>query len=62
MKSVLLAVANVLAFVWQLLPRKLRRMFFKGMFVLESRGDPKAALVRLFKMTGKSSSASAQWR
>lgn len=49
MKSVMLAIANVLAWFWQLLPQKLRRMFFKGMFVLESRGgDPKAALVRLF--------------
>lgn len=49
MKSFLLAVANVLAFFWQLLPQKLRRMFFKGMFVLESRGgDPKRALSRLF--------------
>jgi 2-polyprenyl-3-methyl-5-hydroxy-6-metoxy-1,4-benzoquinol methylase len=49
MKSVLLALANALAWFWQLLPQKLRRLFFKGMFVLESRGgDPKAALVRLF--------------
>ena len=49
MKSVMLAIANALAWFWQLLPQKLRRMFFKGMFVLESRGgDPKAALVRLF--------------
>lgn len=49
MKSILLALANVLAWFWQLLPQKLRRLFFKGMFVLESRGgDPKAALVRLF--------------
>jgi 2-polyprenyl-3-methyl-5-hydroxy-6-metoxy-1,4-benzoquinol methylase len=49
MKSVLLGLANALAFFWQLLPQRLRRLFFKGMFVLESRGgDPKKALARLF--------------
>lgn len=36
MKSILLAIANALAFFWHLLPLKLRRVFFKGMFVLES--------------------------
>jgi SAM-dependent methyltransferase len=49
MKSALLAVANALAVVWQLLPARLRRVLFKGLFVLESRGgDPRAALARLF--------------
>jgi len=49
MKRVFLAVAVVLARVWQLAPRAVRRMLLKGLFVLESRGtDSKAALARLF--------------
>lgn len=49
MKAFLLAVAGILSFVWRLFPERLRRTFFKGMLVLESRGDDKrAALKRLF--------------
>lgn len=49
MKAIALKVADVLAFVWQLLPQRLRLLFLKGLFVLESRGrDPGAALQRLF--------------
>jgi 2-polyprenyl-3-methyl-5-hydroxy-6-metoxy-1,4-benzoquinol methylase len=48
MKAALLAIANAFALLWQILPRQLRRLTFKALFVLESRGDPRAALARLF--------------
>jgi SAM-dependent methyltransferase len=45
----LLTIANIIAIFWQLLPVRLRRLIFKGLFVLESRGkDRRTALVRLF--------------
>jgi SAM-dependent methyltransferase len=48
-KAFLLAIANALALFWQILPVRLRRTLFKGLLVLESRGqNPRAALVRLF--------------
>lgn len=49
MKSFLLQIASALAVVWQLVPRRLRHGFVKGLFVVESRGsDTKEALARLF--------------
>jgi SAM-dependent methyltransferase len=49
MKAVLLKIADLLSLVWRVVPGRFRRKFFKGMFVLESRGsDPRAALARLF--------------
>ncbi len=49
MKRVALALADLLAVLWQLLPRRLRHVFLKGLFVLESRGsDTGAGLARLF--------------
>ena len=49
MKRLGLAVADLLAVLWQLLPRRLRHIFLKGLFVLESRGsDTGAGLARLF--------------
>ena len=49
MKAMLLAVANVFALLWQVVPERLRLYTFKALFVLESRGNnPRAALKRLF--------------
>jgi len=49
MKRVVLAVAELLAYAWRILPGRLRRLFLKGLFVLESRGsDTGGALARLF--------------
>jgi SAM-dependent methyltransferase len=48
-KAALLRIAGGLALVWQLLPQRLRRLFLKALFVLESRGsDTGGALARLF--------------
>jgi ubiquinone/menaquinone biosynthesis C-methylase UbiE len=48
-KRVLLAIADVLARAWQLVPLRLRHGVLKGLFVLESRGrDSGAGLARLF--------------
>jgi SAM-dependent methyltransferase len=49
MKRFALALADLLAVLWQLLPHRLRHIFLKGLFVLESRGsDTGAGLARLF--------------
>ena len=49
MKHFALALAEPLAFVWRIVPSRLRHLFVKGLFVLESRGpDPGAGLARLF--------------
>ncbi len=49
MKKFLLKVADVLAALWRLVPTRLRHLFLKGLFVLESRGsDSAAGLARLF--------------
>ncbi|MFZ4808760.1 MAG: class I SAM-dependent methyltransferase [Hyphomicrobiaceae bacterium] len=49
MKAALLAVANVIAVLWQVLPTGLRRAIIKGLLVLESRGtDSARGLRRLF--------------
>jgi SAM-dependent methyltransferase len=48
-KRTLLAIADVLGLLWQIIPQRLRHIFVKGLFVLESRGhDSGAALARLF--------------
>lgn len=48
MKSLALSVANLLAVLWRILPQRARHVFIKGLFVLESRGETKAGLARLF--------------
>lgn len=48
MKALLLSIANGLAVVWRLVPARLRHIYLKGLFVLESRGDAKAGLKNLF--------------
>ncbi len=50
MKAIALALANVLASLWRLVPQRLRHVFLKGLFVLESRGDAKSGLARLFSI------------
>jgi SAM-dependent methyltransferase len=51
MKALLLRSADALALIWQLIPRRLRHVLLKGLFVLESRGrDSSAALARLFAL------------
>jgi 2-polyprenyl-3-methyl-5-hydroxy-6-metoxy-1,4-benzoquinol methylase len=51
MKAVLLKIADVLSVFWRILPQRVRRIVFKGLFVLESRGsDTGAALARLFAL------------
>jgi SAM-dependent methyltransferase len=49
MKRFALALADLLAVLWRIIPRRLRHLFLKGLFVLESRGsDTGAGLARLF--------------
>jgi 2-polyprenyl-3-methyl-5-hydroxy-6-metoxy-1,4-benzoquinol methylase len=51
MKKIGLKIADAVAVVWRLLPQRLRLMFLKGMFVLESRGrDTSQGLARLFAL------------
>jgi 2-polyprenyl-3-methyl-5-hydroxy-6-metoxy-1,4-benzoquinol methylase len=49
MKRFALALADLLSVLWRIIPRRLRHLFLKGLFVLESRGsDTGAGLARLF--------------
>ena len=48
MKALMLKLANGLAIIWQLVPARIRHVFLKGLFVLESRGDPARGLKNLF--------------
>lgn len=48
MKAVLLSLASGVAVIWRLVPRRLRHIYLKGLFVLESRGDTQAGLRNLF--------------
>lgn len=48
MKTSLLNLATMLAYVWRLFPARLRHTFLKGLFVLESRGDAAQGLKNLF--------------
>lgn len=51
MKRFLLGLADASALVWRLVPQRLRHVFIKGLFVLESRGaDTKSGLARLFAL------------
>ena len=51
MKAIALKIADGLALLWRILPQRLRLLFIKGLFVLESRGsDPAAGLARLFAL------------
>ncbi|PWB59711.1 MAG: hypothetical protein C3F17_16230 [Bradyrhizobiaceae bacterium] len=51
MKRLALGLADLLAHGWRILPRRLRHLLVKGLFVLESRGpDTGAALARLFAL------------
>lgn len=49
-RSLLLSIAGVIGVVWRLIPERLRDLVFSGLLVVESRGDPKAGLKRLFAM------------
>jgi len=51
LKSFLLDVANLLAWVWRLLPGRLRSSLLTGLFVLDSRdANPADGLRRLFAL------------
>ena len=51
MKAIGLKIANLLSLLWRLLPERLRHLFLKGLFVLESRGaDTGAGMKRLFAL------------
>ena len=51
MKAIGLKIADVLAILWHILPKRARLMLLKGLFVLESRGsDTGAGLARLFAL------------
>lgn len=48
MKTFFLKIANMISFVWWLIPTSSRHFFLKGLFVLESRGDAAKGLKNLF--------------
>ena len=49
-KGCLLAVANVLSWPWRLLPTSWREGILTGLFVLDSRGEPRGGLAQLLRL------------
>ncbi|HIL23784.1 MAG TPA: class I SAM-dependent methyltransferase, partial [Verrucomicrobia bacterium] len=49
-KSCLLAVANVLSWPWRLLPARWREGILTGLFVLDSRGEPRRGLAQMLRL------------
>lgn len=47
-RSLILGTASAIGVVWRLIPQRLRDGLFSGLLIVESRGDPKAGLRRLF--------------
>ncbi len=52
-KFYILKLANFLAFFWHLIPEFIRLKLFFGFFILESRGDEKKGLKKLFLIKDK---------
>jgi len=49
-KKFLLKIADLYGYAWQIVPKRLRALFIKGLMVLETRGDPAEGLVRAFDL------------
>jgi len=49
-KHCLLSVANVLSWPWRLLPARWREGFLTGLFVLDSRGEPRRGLAQMLRL------------
>ena len=52
-KFYILKLANFLAFFWHFIPEFIRLKLFFGFFILESRGDEKKGLKKLFLIKDK---------
>jgi len=49
----ILGFAFLLSLPWRLIPSRIRLFLFTGQFIVESRGDPKKGLARLFRLQDK---------
>ena len=49
-KGCLLAIAKVLSWPWRLLPARWREGILTGLFVLDSRGEPRSGLAQLLRL------------
>jgi len=47
-KKVIILILDLINFIWTLLPKFFRKFIFRGLFAVESRGDPKSSLKILF--------------
>ena len=52
-KGCLLAAANVLSWPWRLLPARWREGVLTGLFVLDSRGEPRGGLAQMLRLQGR---------
>jgi len=52
-RKILLAVANCLSTLWRIIPGSLRELFITGLYILESRGNIKGGMARLFSLQDK---------
>ena len=49
-KRIVLGIANVMSWPWRLLPSRLREGILTGLFVLDSRGEPRGGLAQLLRL------------
>ena len=49
-KRIVLGIANVMSWPWRLLPSGLREGILTGLFVLDSRGEPRGGLAQLLRL------------
>ncbi|MBC8324026.1 MAG: methyltransferase domain-containing protein [Verrucomicrobia subdivision 3 bacterium] len=49
-KNCLLAVANALSWPWRLLPARWREGILTGLFILDSRGEPRGGLAQMLRL------------
>lgn len=52
-RKILLAVANGISPLWRIIPGSLRELFITGLYILESRGNIKGGMARLFLLQDK---------
>lgn len=49
-KKIIISILNSINYIWCLLPEFLRKFIFRGLFAIESRGNPKSSLKFLFTL------------
>lgn len=49
-KKIIIFILNIINFIWCLIPSRIRKFMYRGLFAVESRGNPKSSLKFLFSI------------